>query len=208
MENNLCYKAFKLVQQDHKVPNQQITLLKNTPIGAGLGGGSSDAAHVIKLMNTKFRLGLSVQQMENYAAALGADCAFFIRNEPVYATGIGEQLEPLVLDLSAHHLLLITPPVHVSTAEAYSGVIPNPNTKYLPDLMKSQVQDWRGLVKNDFEASVFSRYPAIKKIKDELYRAGALYASLTGSGSSVYGIFAEDIRLPELEAQNKVYYNV
>jgi 4-diphosphocytidyl-2-C-methyl-D-erythritol kinase len=208
MEDNLCYKAYKLVRQDHRVPNQQITLLKHTPIGAGLGGGSSDAAYVIKLVNNKFKLGLSIKEMENYAAALGADCAFFIRNEPVYATGIGEKLQPIALDLSAYHLHLITPSVHVSTAEAYAGVIPNPDTRYLPELMKRPVEEWKELVKNDFEASVFSRYPQIEEIKNELYQSGALYASLTGSGSSVYGIFAEDIRLPKLEAENKVYYNV
>lgn len=208
MEDNLCYKAFKLVQQDHKVPNQQITLLKNTPIGAGIGGGSSDAAHVLKLMNSKFNLGLSIPELENYAALLGADCAFFIRNEPVYATGIGERLASLELNLSGYHLVLLTPPVHVSTSEAYSGVIPNPDTKYLPDIMKMPVQTWKGLVKNDFEESVFSKHPKISQLKDDLYRSGALFASLTGSGSSVYGIFATDIRLPQLEAENKVYYNV
>jgi 4-diphosphocytidyl-2-C-methyl-D-erythritol kinase len=208
MEENLCYKAFKLVQQDHEVPNQQITLLKNTPVGAGLGGGSSDAAHVIKLMNRKFELGLSIQKMEEYAAALGADCPFFIRNEPVYATGIGDKFEPLTLDLSTYHLILVTPPVHVSTAEAYSGVLPNADTQSLPQLMELPVQEWKGLVKNDFEASVFLKYPSIKQIKDDLYEAGALYASLTGSGSSVYGIFAEDTRLSGLESENKVYYNV
>lgn len=208
MEDNLCYKAFKLVQQDHQVPNQQITLLKNTPIGAGLGGGSSDAANVIKLMNSKFQLGISISKMEEYAAKLGADCAFFIKNEPMYATGIGEQLSALELDLSKHHLALVTPDIHVSTAEAYSGVIPNPITKLLPDLMKLPVQDWKGLVKNDFEPSVFLKYPQIKQLKDDLYDAGALYASLTGSGSSVYGIFATDTRLLQLEVANKVYYNL
>jgi 4-diphosphocytidyl-2-C-methyl-D-erythritol kinase len=208
MEDNLCFKAFKLVQKDHKIPDQQITLLKNTPIGAGLGGGSSDAAHVIKLIDSKFKLGLSIQDMEGYAATLGADCAFFIRNEPAYATGKGEELEPLALDLSGYHLHLITPAYHVSTADAYSGVVPNPNTQYLPELMTRPVSEWRAHVKNDFEESVFSKYPAIKKIKDDLYQAGALYASLTGSGSSVFGIFAEDIRLPELEASNQVYYHV
>jgi 4-diphosphocytidyl-2-C-methyl-D-erythritol kinase len=209
MEENLCYKAFKLVQQDHhNVANQQITLLKNTPVGAGLGGGSSDAAHVIKLVNKKFKLGLSLEKMEEYAAVLGADCPFFIRNEPVYATGIGEQFKQLTLDLSAYQLLLVTPPIHVSTAEAYLGVTPNPNTEYLPDLMKMPIQYWNGHVKNDFEASVYSKYPTIKKIKDDLYQSGALYASLTGSGCSVYGIFAADIRLPQLEVENKVYYNL
>jgi 4-diphosphocytidyl-2-C-methyl-D-erythritol kinase len=208
MEDNLCYKAFRLIQADHAIPNQQITLLKNTPIGAGLGGGSSDAAHVIKLINDKYKLGLSVIEMEAYAARLGADCAFFIRNAPVYATGKGEVFAPLELDLSAYYLVLITPPIHVSTAEAYSGIKPNPDTEYLPDLMKLPVKDWAGRVKNDFEASVFEKYPEIRVLKERLYAEGALYAAMTGSGSSVYGIFDRAIRLPDLEVQNKVYYNV
>ena len=208
MEDNLCYKAFRLIQQDHNIPDQQITLLKNTPIGAGLGGGSSDAAHVIKLVNNKFQLDLSLAQMEDYAARLGADCAFFIRNSPVYATGKGEVLTPLTLDLSSYHLVLITPPIHVSTADAYSGVQPNPVTESLPDLMALPVQEWKGRVKNDFEESVFIKYPQIQELKERLYKEGALYAAMTGSGSSVFGIFDRPVHLTDLEVQNKVYYNV
>ena len=208
MEDNLCYKAFRLIQKDHTIPNQQITLLKNTPVGAGLGGGSSDAAHVIKLINDKFKLGISILEMEGYAARLGADCAFFIRNAPVYATGKGEVFAPLSLDLSTHHLVLITPPIHVSTADAYSNVQPNPETEYLPDLMTLPVKDWAGRVKNDFEVSVFEKYPEIRRIKERLYAEGAGYAAMTGSGSSVYGIFDQAISLPDLEVQNKVHYNV
>ena len=208
MDDNLCYKAFRLIQQDHHIPSQQITLLKNIPIGAGLGGGSSDAAHVIKLINDKFKLGLSILEMEDYAVRLGADCAFFIRNAPVYATGKGEVFAPLALDLSSYHLVLITPPIHVSTAEAYSGVQPNADTAYLPDLMRLPVQEWSGRVKNDFEVSVFKKYPEIREIKERLYAEGALYAAMTGSGSSVFGIFDQAVRLPDLEVQNKVYYNV
>jgi 4-diphosphocytidyl-2-C-methyl-D-erythritol kinase len=208
MEDNICFKAFKLLSQDFDIPAQQITLLKHIPVGAGLGGGSSDGAHVIRLLNTKFNLGLSPEDMEGYASRLGADCAFFIRNKPVYATGIGDKFEPLELDLSRYSLVLVTPPIHVSTAEAYAGVVPNSLTEPLPELMKLPVAEWKDRVKNDFEDSVFLKYPAIRQIKQDLYAAGALYASLSGSGSSVYGLFKKEIKLPELEAINKVYYQV
>ncbi len=208
MEDNICFKAFKLLSQDFNIPAQQITLLKNIPVGAGLGGGSSDGAHVIRLLNTKFHLGLSDEEMERYASRLGADCAFFIRNKPVYATEVGDKFEPIELDLSAYFMVLVTPPIHVSTAEAYAGVVPNSKTEPLPELMKLQVREWKDRVKNDFEDSVFRKYPAIQQIKQDLYAAGALYASLSGSGSSVYGIFEKETRLPELEATNKVYYKV
>jgi 4-diphosphocytidyl-2-C-methyl-D-erythritol kinase len=208
MDQNLCYRAFKLLQQRHGFRNQQITLLKNISVGAGLGGGSSDAAHVIKLINDKFQLGLSFTEMEVHARTLGADCAFFIQNKPVFAKGRGDEFENLDLDLSAYHITLITPPVHVSTAEAYAQVHPKAVSRSLPDLLQLPVADWKGLVHNDFEDSVNTKYPAIKKLKDDLYQAGALYAALSGSGSSVFGIFKEDIRLPELENCNKVYYNV
>jgi 4-diphosphocytidyl-2-C-methyl-D-erythritol kinase len=208
MEDNICFKAFKLLSRDFTIPAQQITLLKHIPVGAGLGGGSSDAAHVIKLMNTKFNLGLSVETMEGYASRLGADCSFFIRNKPVYATGIGDKFAALELDLAAYQLVLVTPPIHVSTAEAYAGVVPNATTESLPGLMKLPVSEWKGRVKNDFEASVFLKYPAIEQVKLDLYAAGALYASLSGSGSSVYGLFEKELRLPKLEVINKVYYNV
>jgi 4-diphosphocytidyl-2-C-methyl-D-erythritol kinase len=208
MEDNICFKAFKLLSRDFNIPAQQITLLKNIPVGAGLGGGSSDGAHVIRLLNTKFNLGLSIGEMEGYASRLGADCAFFIRNKPVYATEKGDKFAELELDLSAYYLVLVTPPIHVSTAEAYAGIVPNAITEHLPELMKLRVAEWKGRVKNDFEDSVFLKYPAIKQVKEDLYAAGALYASLSGSGSSVYGLFEKEIKLPELEAINKVYYNV
>jgi 4-diphosphocytidyl-2-C-methyl-D-erythritol kinase len=208
MVDNLCYKAFKLLQQEYHFPDQQITLLKNIPVGAGLGGGSSDAAQVIKLLNDKFKLQLTNQKMEGYAALLGADCAFFIQNKPVYATGIGEKLESIELDLGAYQLVLVNPEIHVSTAEAYAGIKPKANSGYLPELMKLPLNKWKDQVRNDFEDSVFSKYPKIKEVKDALYQAGAVYAAMTGSGSSVYGFFEKDTRLPELEAQHSVYYNL
>jgi 4-diphosphocytidyl-2-C-methyl-D-erythritol kinase len=208
MEQNLCYKAFQLLQQKFDFENQQITLLKNIPVGAGLGGGSSDAAHVIKLLNDKFKLGLSFAKMEDYARTLGADCAFFIQNKPVFARGKGDEFENINLDLSAYHITLITPPISISTAEAYAQVLPKTVNTPLPDLLKLPVAEWKAVVHNDFEDSINIKYPAIKRLIADLYQAGALYAALSGSGSSVYGIFNEDIRLPELEGHNQVYYNV
>jgi 4-diphosphocytidyl-2-C-methyl-D-erythritol kinase len=207
-EDNLCYKAFRLLQKDYNFPAQQITLLKQIPIGAGLGGGSSDAAHLIKLIDQKFNLGLNVAEMEQYASKLGADCAFFIQNKPVYAYGKGDQFKPLNLDLSAYNIVLVKPETHVSTAEAYAGMIPQANDENLPDLVKEPLESWKHHIKNDFERMVFEKYPAIADVKNRLYQAGAIYAAMSGSGSSVYGIFDKAISLPDLEQENKVYYNL
>jgi len=207
-EDNICYKAFRLLQRDYNFPEQQITLLKQIPVGAGLGGGSSDAAQLIKIINKKFNLGLSVTEMEQYASALGADCAFFIENKPVYAVGKGDQFTPVGLDLSAYNIVLVKPDIHVSTAEAYAGMQPLPHEEHLPELVQQPVETWKGQVKNDFERMVFEKYPAIADVKQKLYAAGALYASMSGSGSSVYGIFNGPVALPELEQHNKVYYNL
>ncbi|MGN7204851.1 4-(cytidine 5'-diphospho)-2-C-methyl-D-erythritol kinase [Pedobacter sp. SAFR-022] len=207
-EDNLCYKAFRLLQKDYNFPAQQITLLKQIPIGAGLGGGSSDAAHLIKVIDQKFNLGLSVSEMEQYAAQLGADCAFFIQNKPVYAYGKGDQFMPLTLDLSAYNMVLVKPEIHVSTAEAYAGMIPQASDANLIELVQQPLEHWKNHIKNDFERMVFEQYPAIRDVKNALYRAGALYAAMSGSGSSVYGIFDKTISLPELEQENKVYYNL
>jgi len=206
--DNICVKAFRLLQQDHDFPEQQITLLKNIPVGAGLGGGSADAAFLIKLLDSKFKLGLSVPQMEDYARQLGADCAFFIRNTPVYAFDKGDRFEALELDLSAYFLVLVMPPVHVSTAVAYAGVKPLKRDSGLKTLLSQPVATWKDGVVNDFETSVFEEFPEIGHIKNKLYRAGALYAAMSGSGASVFAIFEKEIALPDLEIDNQVFYNV
>lgn len=207
-EDNICYKAFRLLQRDYNFPEQQINLLKQIPVGAGLGGGSSDAAHLIKIIDKKFNLGLSVDEMEQYASNLGADCAFFIENKPVYAFGKGDQFKPISLDLSGYNIVLVKPDIHMSTAEAYAGMQPQPNEEDLPELMKQPLESWEGQVKNDFERMVFEKYPVIAGVKQMLYEGGALYAAMSGSGSSVYGIFKGPVALPELEQHNKVYYNL
>ena len=206
--DNICLKAYQLLKRDFDLPPQQITLLKNIPVGAGLGGGSADAAFLIKLLNQKFELGLEDVQMESYAGKLGADCPFFIRNEPVYAEGIGDQFSAVHVDLSGYFMVLVKPPVHVSTADAYSGIKPMKSGTSLKDLISLPVTEWKQNLKNDFEDSVFVKFPEIGLLKDQLYAAGAIYASMSGSGSTVFGIFEKAIALPELEKDNQVFYNV
>jgi len=207
-QDNLCMKAFGLLQQDFYLPPQQITLLKNIPIGAGLGGGSSDAAFLLKLVNEKFNLRLSNVELKKYAAQLGADCAFFIENKPMFATGIGDQLEPVDLDLSLYNIVLVKPDIHVSTSNAYEGINPNKPQSSVKDLLPLPINTWRAAIGNDFEHSVFEIYPEIGNIKEQLYHAGAIYALMSGSGSTVYAVFKGDIQLPQLEKKYKVIYNV
>jgi 4-diphosphocytidyl-2-C-methyl-D-erythritol kinase len=204
----LCLKAYHLLAKDYKLPPVHIHLHKHIPIGAGLGGGSADASFFIRLMNEKFELGLDVTQMEVYASQLGSDCAFFIQNKPALAVGKGDQLQTIDLDLSNNFIILVMPAVQVSTSDAYRGVCPAPVASSLSELIKMPLEAWRTSIKNDFELSVFSQYPIIEEIKSKLYNAGALFASMSGSGSSVFGIFKEAIKLPDLEKDNKVYYGV
>ncbi|WDF54118.1 4-(cytidine 5'-diphospho)-2-C-methyl-D-erythritol kinase [Mucilaginibacter sp. KACC 22063] len=207
-EKNLCIKAYELIKNDYDLAPLKIHLHKHIPIGAGLGGGSADAAFFIKLINEQFSLGLSVEAMQNYARQLGADCAFFIENKPVYAFDKGDQFLPVELDLSNYVIVLVMPPVHVSTAEAYAGVKPEPAEHDLQALIKLPVADWKDAIKNDFEISVFEKYPQIAAVKKALYDAGALYASMSGSGASVFGIFGTPPLLTHLEKDNQVFYNV
>jgi len=206
--DNLCFKAFKTLQKDFDLPNQQIVLLKNIPVGAGLGGGSSDAAFLIKLINQKFKLGLADEQMEAYARPLGADCAFFIKNKPTYAFGKGDEFEALSVNLSQYYLVLVKPPIHVSTAQAYSKVKIKQPASSLKDLIHLPLQDWEAHIFNDFEPSVFEKYPQIDEIKTKLYQAGAKFALMSGSGSSVFAIFESEVQLPDLEKDNLVFYNI
>ncbi|ALL07733.1 4-diphosphocytidyl-2C-methyl-D-erythritol kinase [Pedobacter sp. PACM 27299] len=206
--DNICLKAYQLLKQDFDLPPQHICLLKNIPVGAGLGGGSADAAFILKLLNDKFKLGLSIPQLEDYARQLGADCAFFIQNEPRYAEGKGDEFTHIQVDLSACFLVLVKPDIHVSTADAYAGIMVADTGTSVKDLIHLPLRDWKANLKNDFEASVFLKYPEIEAIKASLYQQGAIYASMSGSGSAVYAIFEAAVQLPELERTNKVFYNV
>ncbi|MBQ8888367.1 MAG: 4-(cytidine 5'-diphospho)-2-C-methyl-D-erythritol kinase [Bacteroidaceae bacterium] len=193
-ENNLVVKAYRLLKKDFPdMPAIDIHMYKHIPTGAGLGGGSADAAFMIKLLNEKFGLGISTEQMEEYAARLGADCAFFIQNKPVFASGIGNIFEPIQLSLKGYYLVLVKPDIFVSTKDAFSQIKPQKPQQSLKEIIRMPVETWRATMKNDFEYSVFQKYPEIAAIKDKLYDMGAVYASMSGSGSSVFGIFREQV---------------
>lgn len=193
-DQNLVVKAYRLLKEDYPdMPPVDIHMYKHIPTGAGLGGGSADAAFMIKLLNEKFKLGLTIEKMEEYAARLGADCAFFIRNKPVFASGIGNIFEPVQLSLKGYYLVLVKPDIFVSTKDAFSLIQPMKPVHSLKEIARMPVETWRATMKNDFEYSVFQKYPEIAAIKDKLYDMGAIYASMSGSGSSVYGIFREQV---------------
>ena len=206
---NLCEKAYQLLSQNFpQIKPVSINLLKNIPIGAGLGGGSSDAAFVLKALNQLNDLHLSDQQLMGYAEKLGADCAFFISNKPTYATGIGTDFSDIDVDLTAYYIVIIKPEIHISTVEAYTNVKPQISDVDLREAIKLPIQEWKYYIRNDFEDGIFEKYPIIKDIKLKLYENGALYASMSGSGSAVYGIFEEPIKLEGFDNLGKIYYPV
>ena len=205
-EDNLCIKGYHLLKKDFDLPPVKIHLHKNIPIGAGLGGGSADAAFFVRLVNQNFNLGMTDDRMIGYARQLGADCAFFIKNKPMFAFEKGDEFESIRLDLSKYKIVLVMPAVHVSTAEAYRGVTPAPVKESLMDLIYEPVSEWKKFIKNDFEASVFKNHPEIRGVKAALYQAGAIFASMSGSGASVFGIFDEVPDLSTLEGENEIFY--
>ena len=193
-DNNLVVKAYRLLKKDF--PNMgsiNIHMYKHIPTGAGLGGGSADATFMLKLLNEKFKLNLSTEKLEEYAAILGADCAFFIQNKPVFASGIGNIFEEINLSLKGYYLVLVKPDIFVSTKDAFANIIPMKPNHSLKEIIRMPVETWRATMKNDFEDSVFKKFPEIAAIKDKLYDMGAIYASMSGSGSSVFGIFREQV---------------
>lgn len=197
--DNIVSKAYRLLAAEY--PSLQpcaLYLHKNIPCGAGLGGGSADAAFALKLINESQGLNISENKLEEYASRLGADCPFFIRNQAVFAEGIGDKFTEINLSLKGYYIVLIKPDIHVSTAEAYAGVKAQATEKPLSELIHLPIETWKDNIVNDFEAGIFEKYPEIKQIKDELYHQGALYASMSGSGSSVYGIFSQELHLQEL----------
>ena len=191
--NNLVIKAFELIKNHTKtrIPNIDIHLLKKIPTGAGLGGGSSDASFMLKLVNDTFRLSISQKELAELASLIGADCPFFIYNKPAFATGIGNELTPIDLNLSDKYILIVKPNVLISTKEAYSMVSAKKPALSLIEVVEMPLYEWKELMKNDFEDPIFKKYPHICKIKQQLYELGATYASMSGSGSSLYGIFNE-----------------
>ncbi len=200
-ESNLVMKACRLMQQHYsEVGPVDIYLYKHIPDGAGLGGGSSDAAHVLLMLNAMCRLGLSNEELARMASALGADCAFFIYNRPLMATGIGNVFSPVQVDLKGKSLLLVKPEVSVSTREAYARVTPKLSCESLASTLALPVAQWPGRLKNDFEASVYAQHPSLLGIKLGIERAGARYCCMSGSGSSIFGIF-DSVRMAEQAAR-------
>ncbi|MGA0556322.1 4-(cytidine 5'-diphospho)-2-C-methyl-D-erythritol kinase [Larkinella sp. VNQ87] len=193
---NLCLRAYEHLKQDFDLPPVQMYLHKLAPIGAGLGGGSADAAFTLRQLNEQFNLGLSVEQLEEYARLLGSDCAFFIRNLPMYCVEKGDRFEEIDVSLHGHTIVLVYPNLAISTAEAYANVRPQKPSTPLRVLLQAPLSAWRETIRNDFESSLFPMYPILQKIKQELYQSGAIYASMSGSGSTIYGIFEQAVQIP------------
>lgn len=194
--SNLCAKAYKLLKRDFpKLPFIQMHLHKSVPLGAGLGGGSSDASFTLKVLNDKFDLHLTVKELMDYAAELGSDCPFFILNKPCFATGRGEILEEIQLDLSAYKFVVVNPGIHINTGDAFVKLKPTVPEKSIREIIAEPIAKWKTTLQNDFEKVVFKEYREIVDIKDSLYTEGAVYASMSGSGSTVYGIFPKEKEL-------------
>ncbi|MDR2682933.1 MAG: 4-(cytidine 5'-diphospho)-2-C-methyl-D-erythritol kinase [Dysgonamonadaceae bacterium] len=194
-QQNLVLKAYRLLKARYDVPEVAIYLQKNIPFGAGLGGGSADAAFMLKLLNDFAGLHLEDEQLEAFAAQLGADCPFFIHNRPVFAEGIGTVFTPVSVSLFGYYLIIVQPDIHVSTPEAYACVTPRKPEESIGDIICCPVATWKDRLVNDFEAGVFARFPEIGRIKQTLYAKGAVYAGMSGSGSSVFGLFETPERL-------------
>ena len=205
LDQNLCVKAYNLLKADFDLPPVQMHLHKIVPIGAGLGGGSADAAFTLTLLNKRFGLQLSTEQLEDYARLLGSDCAFFVQNRPLYCTGKGDVFSETSVDLSGYHMLLVYPNLAISTAEAYAGIKPYTTDVSLSDQLSAPIDEWPSSIRNDFEDSLFPRYPLLGEIKQQLYEAGAVYASMSGSGSTMYGIFNAPVTRPNQFSTYRVW---
>jgi len=189
-DDNLCVKAYRILETEYNLKPVSIHLNKIIPMGAGLGGGSSDASFMLKAINILFELNLSNNKLKHYAAQIGSDCSFFIDNTPSKAHGRGELLESINVDaIKGPHILLVKPNVHVSTKDAYANIKPKTPTKSIQDILKTPVEEWKSGLKNDFETTIFAKYPEISNIKNTMYEMGAIYSSMSGSGASVFGLF-------------------
>lgn len=193
-EDNLVIKAYQLLAADFQLPRVHAHLVKRIPTQAGLGGGSSDAAYMIRLLDERFRLNIGIPEMERYAAKLGADCAFFITADPSYAEGIGDVLMPVDVPgagLGGYYLAVVKPSVAVSTRDAYAAIVPKTPAKCCRDIVRQPIETWKDELVNDFEVPIFAMHPELAAIKQSLYDAGAVYAAMSGSGSALFGIFRE-----------------
>lgn len=207
-EQTSVMKAYTLLQQDFSLPPIDCILYKNIPFGAGLGGGSADAAFMLKLLNEYFSLKISTEKLENYAAKLGSDDPFFVKNTPQLATGRGEILQESHVSLKAYYLVLLKPDIHISTAIAYQNISPQAANFDLKTLSQYPISQWRGKVLNHFEQGLFTHFPLLQQLKNELYESGALYASLSGSGSALYGLFPKPVKLSAILQENLLWQGV
>lgn len=188
-EKNLVMKAYRIMENEFGLPPVEIHLVKHIPDGAGLGGGSSDASFCLKMLNDMFKVGLTNERLAEMASKIGADCAFFIYNTPMMATGIGNVFSPIKVSLKGMGMLLVKPDVSVPTKAAYAQATPKPSSKPLPSILSAGIERWQSELANDFEQSVFAQYPELASIKQSLIDEGAIYAAMSGSGSSIFGIF-------------------
>lgn len=208
-QENLCQKAYALLKKDFpQLPSIEMFLYKSIPAGAGLGGGSADAAFMLQLLNKKFNLQISHDKLAAYALSLGSDCPFFLMQQPCIATARGEKMQTIHLDLSAYYFVIIFPGIHVSTAWAFSQIIPKPNRVSLKHIMQQPVSTWKEQLVNDFEEPVFKTFLQLRGIKESLYDSGATYAAMSGSGSSVFGIFERAPSLPSYPSSYLVFKNL
>lgn len=201
-EDNLCVKVYQSLKEKYNLAPVKMHLHKNIPVGAGLGGGSADAAFTAKLLNEIFNLNLSIEEMQNIVRPLGSDCAFFIENKPVYAFEKGDQFKNIELNLIGKYIVMAYPDLHISTKEAYSGIKPQKPTFNILDTIKQDIGSWKEKLVNDFENGIIQKYPIIEQLKNEFYKAGAIYASMSGSGSTVFGIFDMEIETNNMFPKN------
>jgi 4-diphosphocytidyl-2-C-methyl-D-erythritol kinase len=202
-EDNICIKAYRLLKSIYDLPKISIHLHKIIPAGAGLGGGSSDAASMLKNLNKVFHLNISNKLLQEYAFKLGSDCPFFINNKPVFAYEKGDKFMEINLDLRGYHIVIVYPDIQISTGKAYSKAFIKSPEKSLRDAVKLPVKEWKNVIHNYFENTIFPKYPEIRSIKKELYNMGAIYASMSGSGSALYGIFDS---VPEIKKSLSSYF--
>ncbi|MEX1239318.1 MAG: 4-(cytidine 5'-diphospho)-2-C-methyl-D-erythritol kinase [Cyclobacteriaceae bacterium] len=205
--DNLCVRAYQVFKNEYDLRSVAIHLLKTIPMGAGLGGGSSDGAWTLRILNQLFSLSISAGQMNQHAAQLGSDCPFFLQDKPMIGTGRGDVLSPVSISLKDKFLVIVKPEVHISTAEAYAGITPRtPATDLRQVLETRHIRDWKQLLKNDFQEGLFGKFPIIEALYQKLYAFGATYVSMSGSGSSVYGIFDQEVDLKK-EFEGMVYWS-
>lgn len=199
LEDNLVYKAYLLVQQKYQIPIVKVHLHKVIPMGAGLGGGSSDAAFTVKILDKIFNLKMSFEDMKNIVAPLGSDCVFFLQDKPVFAKNTGNDFEEIDLNLKGKWIVILKSDIHINTAWAYKDILNYSLFKHLPDISSMDIKEWRKQIFNDFEFKVFERYPEVELLKQKLYEHGAQYSAMSGSGSAVFGIFDQKPAMEKFE---------